>query len=286
MASSLKLMLERAISSNRQSSALELPLDRKLGELSRYTYVYADALPLRMERRISEQPAPNALTLAMTNPRGVLMPPRYVTSNALPLPLSVLMSEQPASNVLPLGMSRKLGTIFGAPVIVPPVDPTDPTDPTDPVDPEPPLEYAPPMTALASYISSVITGVRGINQCRNWHHNGRDIANDRDILRTNVVNIAQRYSMQMRGLIPIANDAFTLTSQVFELARDARISYIAFIPIYNELQPVISSTVGYTRCVKAHSAKVAHQLPWQCLLIQQSASYLQRCKRLQALTNR
>ena len=48
MASSLQLRLERAISANRLSSALELPLDRKLGELSRYTYVYADALPLRM----------------------------------------------------------------------------------------------------------------------------------------------------------------------------------------------------------------------------------------------
>lgn len=252
MSNSLPLLLERAISSSRRSSALELPLDRKLGELSRYTYVYADALPLRMERRISEQPAPSALTLAMTNPRGVLMPPRYVTSNALPLPLSVLISEQPASNVLPLGMSRKLGTIFGAPVIVPPVDPTDPTDP------EPPLEYAPPMTALASYMSAIITGVHGINQCRDWHHNGRDIANDRNVMRTDAINIAQRYAMQMRRLIPIANDAFTLTSQVFELAADVRISYIAFIPIYNERQFKHSNTIGYTRCVKAYSAKVAH----------------------------
>ena len=174
----------------------------------------------------------------MINPLGVLMPPRYVTSNALPLPLSVPISEQPAANVLPLGMSRKLGTIFGAPVTVPPVDPTDP------VDPEPPLEYAPPMTALASYMSAIITSVRNINQCRNWHHNGRDIVNDRNVMRTDVVNIAQRYSMRMRGLIPIANDAFTLTSQVFELARDARISYIAFIPIYNERQFKHSSTIG------------------------------------------
>ena len=252
MSNSLPLLLERAISSSRLSNALELPLDRKLGELSRYTYVYAGALPLRMERRTSDQLEPNALTLAMTNPRGVLMPPRYVTSNALPLPLSVLIAEQPASNVLPLGMSRKLGTIFGAPVIVPPVDPTDPTDP------EPPLEYAPPMTALASYLSAIITGVHGINQCRDWHHNGRDVANERSVMRTDVVNIARRYAMQQRGLIPIANDTFTLTSQVFELALAARISYIAFIPIYNKRQFKHSSTIGYTRCVKAHSAKVAH----------------------------
>ena len=252
MSNSLPLLLERAISSSRRSSALELPLDRKLGELSRYTYVYANALPLRMERLISEQPAPNALALALANPRGVLMPPRYVTSNALPLPLSVLIAEQPASNVLPLGMSRKLGTIFGAPVIVPPVDSTDPTDP------EPPLEYAPPMTALAASISNVITSVRNISQCCNWHHNGRNIANDRAVMRTDVINIARRYAMQQRGLIPIANDTFTLTSHVFELALAARISYIAFIPIYNEREFKHSSTIGYTRCVKAYSAKVAH----------------------------
>ena len=121
-----------------------------------------------------------------------------------------------------------------------------------------PIEYAPPMTALASYISSVITGVRGINQCRDWHHNGRDIANDRNVMRSDVINIAQRYAMTQRGLIPIANDAFTLASQVFELAADARISYIAFIPIYNQREFKHSSTIGYTRYAKVHSAKVAH----------------------------
>ena len=268
MASSLKLWLERAVSVNRLSNALELPLDRKIGDLSRSKYVYADSLPLRLERLISEQPLPNALALALGNPRGVLMPPRYVTSNALPLPLSVLIAEQPASSVLPLGMSRKLGTIFGAPVIVPPVDPEIPVDPE-----VPPLEYAPPMTALASYISSVITGVSTINQCRDWHHNGRDIANDRAVMRHDVINVAQRYAMQQRGLIPIANDTFTLTSQVFELAADARISYIAFIPIYNERQFKHSSTVGYTRCVKAHSAKVAHHRNCETLPLQPAINF-------------
>lgn len=255
MASSLQLRLERVISASRLSNALELPLDRKLGDLSRYTYVYADALPLRMERRISEQPAANALTLAISQPLGTLAPVMYVTANALPLPLTELISERPAANVLPLSMMRKLGTIYGVPVI--PDIPVDPEEPVDP-EPEPPLEYAPPMTALASYISNVITGVSNINQCRDWHHNERDVANDRAVMRTDVVNIARRYAMQQRGLIPIVNDTFTLTSQVFELARDARISYIAFIPIYNERQFKYSSTIGYTRCVKARSAKVAH----------------------------
>ena len=268
MSNSLPLLLERAISASRLSSAIELPLDRKLGDLSRYKYVYADALPLRMERRISEQPAPNALYLALSQPLGTLAPVIYVTSNALPLPLSELISEQPASNVLPLGMTRKLGTIFGTTVIVPPVDPEIPVDPE-----VPPPEYGPPMTALASYISNVITGVSNINQCRDWHHNGRDIANDRAVMRHDVINIAQHYAMQMRGLIPIANDTFTLTSQVFELAADARISYIAFIPIYNERTFKHSGTVGYTRCVKAHSAKVAHHRNCNTLPLQPAINF-------------
>lgn len=253
MASSLQLRLERVISASRLSSALALPLDRKLGDLSRYTYVYADALPLRLERRISEQPASNALNLALSQPLGTLAPVMYVTSDALPLPLTELISEQPPSNALPLGLTRKLGTVTGGyiPPITPPIDP--------PVDPEPPPpEYAPPMTALASYISSVITDVSSINHCRDWHHNGRDIANGRNAMRSDAINVAQRYAMQQRGLIPITNDTFTLTSQVFELAADKRISYIAFIPIYNERQFKHSSTIGYTRCVKAYSAKVAH----------------------------
>ena len=121
MASSLKLMLERAISSNRQSSALELPLDRKLGELSRYTYVYADALPLPLERKISEQPSANALYLALSQPLGTYVPLVYVTSNALPLPLSESIGNQPPASALPLGLTRKLGTTTGG--YVPPVEP-------------------------------------------------------------------------------------------------------------------------------------------------------------------
>ena len=226
MASSLQLRLERAISSNRLSSALELPLDRKLGDLSRYTYVYTDALPLRLERRISEQPAPNALYLALSQPLGTLAP------------------------------------------VIPPIDPEIPVDPE-----VPPPEYGPPMSALASYISNVTTGVSNISHCRDWHHNGRGIANDSAVRRTDAINIAQRYVMQQRGLIPIANDSFTLTSQVFELAADAHISYIAFIPIYNERQFKHSSTIGYTRCVKMHSAKVAHYRSCQTLPLEPAINF-------------
>lgn len=123
MASSLKLMLERVISASRLSNALELPLERKLGDLPRLKYVYSDALPLPLERKISEQPAASALYMSLDRTLGTYVPLVYVTSNALPLPLTERISNQPLSNALPLGLSRKLGTVAGGyvPPITPPV---------------------------------------------------------------------------------------------------------------------------------------------------------------------
>ena len=121
MASSLKLMLERVISASRLSNALELPLERKLGDLPHLTYVYADTLPLPLEREISEQPAANALYMSLSQPIGTYAPLVYVTSSALPLPLSERISQQPPSNALPLGLTRKLGMTTGG--YVPPVEP-------------------------------------------------------------------------------------------------------------------------------------------------------------------
>ncbi|MGE6480727.1 hypothetical protein ACQKEI_05110 [Psychrobacter namhaensis] len=121
MASSLKLMLERVINANRLSNALELPLERKLGDLPRLKYVYADTLPLPLERKISEQPAPNALYMALDRTLSTYVPLVYVTANALPLPLSERIRNQPPASALPLGLSRKLGTTTGG--YVPPVTP-------------------------------------------------------------------------------------------------------------------------------------------------------------------
>lgn len=124
MASSLKLMLERVISANRLSSALELPLERKLGNLPHLKYVYADALPLPLERKISEQPAASALYMSLNQPIGTYVPLVYVTSNALPLPLSERISNQPPASALPLGLTRKLGITTGGyvPPVIPPVN--------------------------------------------------------------------------------------------------------------------------------------------------------------------
>lgn len=113
MSNSLPLLLERAIIGRQSANSLSLPLDRNLGDITRYKYVLAHALPLRLERLSSEQPSANALKLGMMQPHSTVAPPLYFISNSLPLPLTVAVSEQPAPNVLPLSMTRRLGAVTG-----------------------------------------------------------------------------------------------------------------------------------------------------------------------------
>lgn len=124
MANALRLMLDRYISEQPKANKLSLPLDRNLGDITRYTYVFADALPLRMERLAIDRPSANVLTLSIRQPLGTVAPKLYFISSSLPLPLSVSFSDQPAPNELPLNMSRRLGTVVGVP-IAPPVDNED-----------------------------------------------------------------------------------------------------------------------------------------------------------------
>lgn len=112
-------MLERYIAVQPKANKLSLPLDRKLGDITRYKYVLAHALPLRLERLTSDQPSANALKLGMMQPLGTIAPPLYFISSSLPLPLTVAVSEQPQPNVLPLNMSRRLGTAIAVPVMPP-----------------------------------------------------------------------------------------------------------------------------------------------------------------------
>ena len=122
MSNQLRLLLERYLSVQPKANKLALPLDRSLGDITRYKYVLSHALPLRLERLSSEQPSANALKLGMMQPLGTIAPPLYFISSSLPLPLTVAVSEQSASNVLPLNMSRKLGTAIGVPITPPDTD--------------------------------------------------------------------------------------------------------------------------------------------------------------------
>ena len=263
MTSSLQLRLERPISSSRLSNVLTLSLDRKLGELSRYTYVYADALPLRMERGISEQLAPNQLSLAITNPRGVLMPPRYVTANALPLPLSVSIAEQPAANVLPLGISRKLGTIFGAPIIVPPVDPTDPTDPE--------LPDRPLMPNIAACFGAANSVALSVNRCYAVSgSNSSVIARDYRADYTQTIAIARSFSAFTRQMILVSNCHKSLSSQSYHLATCKRSQSLAAILLVQDTQAITGASIGYSACSKIQSATIMQQVA--CDVVQTQAT--------------
>ena len=263
MASSLQLGLERSISSSRLSNALALSLDRKLGELSRYTYVYADALTLRMERGISEQLAPNQLSLGITNPRGVLMPPRYVTANALPLPLSVSIAEQPAANVLPLGISRKLGTIFGAPIIVPPVDPTDPTDPE--------LPDRPLMPNIAACFGAANSVALSVNRCYAVSgSNSSVIARDYQADYTQTIAIARSFSAFTRQMTLVSNCHKSLSSQSYHLVTYKRSQSLASILLVQDTQAKTGASIGYSVCSKIHSAAIAQQVA--CDVVQTQAT--------------
>ena len=121
MLNPLRLMLERYIALQPKANKLSFPLDRNLGDITRYKYVLANALPLRLERLTGDQPSANALNINMVQPLGTIAPPLYFVSNSLPMPLSVAVSEQPQPNILPLNMSRRLGRLKGDEVTPPDV---------------------------------------------------------------------------------------------------------------------------------------------------------------------
>lgn len=256
----LPLKLERAISNQPAANLLAMPLARKLGEISSYNYVYADALPLRMERRISEQPVSNALHLAMTNLHGVLIPPVYVKSNALPFPLSIAISDQPSPDVLPLSLSRKLGTLNSAPIIVPPIDP------------EPPKSQR-KMEGVASWFGSRTPGALPARNCETWRHDALPVSYDYIAMRSPVTLVSQAYSMQILGLIPILDWVAALSLQSLNLLACKSNTYVPFIPIYKDAHIRVSASVGYVRCVKAHSDKVIAYRQCASMPLQPAISY-------------
>ena len=121
MSNQLRLVLEHHNAVQPKANKLSLPLDRNIGDITRYKYVLSNALPLRMERVTSNQPSANNLRLSLKQPLGTIAPPLYFVASSLPLPLTLSVIKQPAPNVLPLGMTRKLGTIIGD-TVTPPDD--------------------------------------------------------------------------------------------------------------------------------------------------------------------
>lgn len=99
---------------SRRPLANKLPLyiNRELGRLDGYTYVFAGNRPLRIEHRITNRPSSDALPLAISRPHSTISPARYVSTKALPLPINRPLSEQPPSNALPLAINREHSTVI------------------------------------------------------------------------------------------------------------------------------------------------------------------------------
>lgn len=167
-----------------------------------------------------------------------------VTPNALPLTLSVLISERPASSVLPLSMTRKLGTSGGGPI--------------DPVDPKPPLEYAPFMPSVAACFAVSNTTAYGIDRFISINNNGSLIASELFVRHTQPITVAQKFAVQVKHFVTLANCNYVLTGLTYQIASSKRVSARALILLSSEQRATVSASIGYSRCSKAHSAKVLH----------------------------
>lgn len=167
-----------------------------------------------------------------------------VISNALPLPLSVLISERPTSSVLPLTMARKLGTSGGGPI--------------DPVDPKPPLEYAPFMPSVAACFAVSNTTAYGIDRIVSVNNNGSLIANELFVRHTQPITVAQRFAVQVKHFVTLANCNYILTGLTYQIASSKRVSTRALILLSSEQRATVSASIGYSRCSKAHSATALH----------------------------
>lgn len=167
-----------------------------------------------------------------------------VTPNALPLTLSVLISERPASSVLPLTMARKLGISGGEPI--------------DPVDPKPPLEYAPFMPSVAACFAVSNTTAYGIDRFISINNNGSLIASELFVRHTQPITVAQKFAVQVKHFVTLANCNYVLTGLTYQIASSKRVSARALILLSSEQRATVSASIGYSRCSKAHSAKALH----------------------------
>lgn len=222
--------------------------------------VGSDQLPLPLKLLTGEQPTSDVLPLTLTRLLGTLDASKLVTSDALPLPLTRLISDRPASDQLPLSLTRLMGTIDEGG--------------GEPIEPEPPEpEYADNMPNVSACINSTITNASNINYCQNWHHNGRDVANDMAVSYSDVVTIAQCYAVRVRAFIALFNDKTLQLGAVWHLLNDKTLNFGASILLINEIKPIVRGSIGYIRCVGVNSAKVAHYQHCKTPSLQHTVNY-------------
>ena len=185
-----------------------------------------------------------------------------VTPSALPLTLSVLISERPAPSALPLAMARKLGISGGGPI-----------DPVDPVDPKPPLEYAPFMPSVAACFAVSNTSAYGIDRLVSINNNGSLIANDHFVKYAQSITVAQRFALRVKHFVTLANCNNLLTELTYQIASCKRITSLALILLSNEQRVTVSASIGYSRCLSAHSAKALHYQQCMTVPLQSTIQY-------------
>lgn len=98
---------------------LPLSINRRLGSLDSYTYVYAGKLPLRIEHNIRDKPPASALSLSIDRAHSTVLPARYVTSKSLPLSIKTPIADQSAASSLPLDINRELRTHLASTAVKP-----------------------------------------------------------------------------------------------------------------------------------------------------------------------
>lgn len=107
----LPLSIYRGLFSKPPSKELPLTINRQLGSLDSYTYVYAGKLPLRIESRVNQTGSSSTLPLAINRPHSTILPARYASSKSLSLSISSPIFDQPLASYLPLSIKRELGTL-------------------------------------------------------------------------------------------------------------------------------------------------------------------------------
>lgn len=109
--SQLPLAIAYLINGAPKPKYIDLPLDRRIGEPNRNTYVHSNRLPLRLERFSADRLSSSShLALSLTNPIATIADGLFFYAEALPLPLTTAVVKNKDASTLPLALTRRLNT--------------------------------------------------------------------------------------------------------------------------------------------------------------------------------
>ena len=223
----------------------------------------SNKLPLRLERLIADQPTADCLPLSLNRLHGEAGSAVYVWSNALPLPLTRLIADRPASSALPLPLTRRLRTVVDAG--------TGGGDPTDPEEPQ--FEYGPAMPSVSACFTASNTTAYNIDRLVSIDNIGSLIANDHNIRYSKSITISQRFALQVKHFVTLANCNNVLTGLTYQIAACDRVTSIALILLSHEQRATTSASIGYSHCSIVDSAKALHYQQCMTVPLQSTIEY-------------